>query len=323
MRYIGVDLHKRLLVMCVVELVEGNRRTVVNRERFSNKDTGRIEEFLRVHAPFQIVVEATSCYEWFVSLAEPMADRVVLANPRKLRVIAESTRKTDRLDAQVLAEFLALGMIPESHRPSARLRAHRTLVRHRCFLKRRTTSVKNKICWILTRYNADVRDLFSIAGRNHLEQAPLSQADRFTVNQLLAELEHYVQQVKEADRCLREFAKDEPMAEREARAVLKTMPGMGPVTIAAVLCELGDVRRFPGQRQVTAYAGLAFGRARAAPSSKGSRRKDLIQRKNVPVVTIVTKCFKALPSLAPKFRRRSGSLGPLAFARRGALAIAR
>lgn len=146
MRYIGVDLHKRLLVGCVVEVID-NRRMVVARGRWSNHDPGGIVEFLRLHAPFQMVVEATSCYEWFVDLVEPLADRVVLAHPRKLRVIAESTRKTDKLDAQVLAEFLALGMIPESHRPTARLRAHRTLVRHRCFLKRRAGHSRSRLAF--------------------------------------------------------------------------------------------------------------------------------------------------------------------------------
>jgi transposase len=136
MRYIGVDLHKRLVVVCVVEVQDG-KRVVVERGRWSNQDTAGMESFLRIQVPFQIVVESTSCYEWFVELAEPFTDRVVLAHPRKLRLIAESTRKTDRLDAQVLAEFLALGMIPEAHRAPPRLGEHRTLVRHRCFLKRR------------------------------------------------------------------------------------------------------------------------------------------------------------------------------------------
>jgi hypothetical protein len=53
----------------------------------------------------------------------PEADsRLVLAHPKKLRVIAESKNKSDRLDAQVLAEFLALGMIPEAYRPTLRQR---------------------------------------------------------------------------------------------------------------------------------------------------------------------------------------------------------
>jgi transposase len=148
------------------------------------------------------VVESTSCLEWFVELAEPLADRVVLAHPRKLRIIAESTRKTDRLDAQVLAEFLALGMIPEAHRAPPRLREHRTLVRHRCFLKRRTTSVKNKLRWLLSRYNADVRGLFTVEGREHLRSVALSPGDRFAAEQLLAELDHYQGQIADMDRRL-------------------------------------------------------------------------------------------------------------------------
>ena len=49
----------------------------------------------------------------------------MLAHPKELRVIAESTRKSDRLDAQVLAEFLALDMIPAAYRPTPRQRQHR------------------------------------------------------------------------------------------------------------------------------------------------------------------------------------------------------
>ena len=73
----------------------------------------------------QVTVEATSSYKWFVQLVESLAGREVLAHPKKLRVIAESTRKTDKLDAQVLAEFLSLDMIPQAHRPSPRLHEHR------------------------------------------------------------------------------------------------------------------------------------------------------------------------------------------------------
>ena len=40
-----------------------------------------------------------------MQLVEPTADRVVLAHPGHLRVIAQSKRKTDKLDAQTLAEY--------------------------------------------------------------------------------------------------------------------------------------------------------------------------------------------------------------------------
>ena len=45
-----------------------------------------------------------------LELVDAQADRIVLVHPRKMRIIAESRRKTDRLDAQILAEFLAAGV---------------------------------------------------------------------------------------------------------------------------------------------------------------------------------------------------------------------
>ena len=49
-------------------------------------------------------------------------------------MIAESKNKTDKLDAQTLAEFLALDKVPESWRPTPRVREHRTLVRLRHYM---------------------------------------------------------------------------------------------------------------------------------------------------------------------------------------------
>ena len=58
-------------------------------------------------------------------------------------MIAESTKKTDRLDAQILAEFLALDMIPASYRHTPRHRKHRAMDRHSQNLQGRITSVRS------------------------------------------------------------------------------------------------------------------------------------------------------------------------------------
>ena len=93
---------------------------------------------------YQLVVETTAGYEWFLQTVESTADRVVLAHPGHLRVIAQSKRKTDKLDAQTRAEFLALDEIPKAWRSTPRVRQPRTLVRHRQFVLGRSTSVKIK-----------------------------------------------------------------------------------------------------------------------------------------------------------------------------------
>ncbi|MBU0717643.1 MAG: IS110 family transposase [Planctomycetes bacterium] len=264
MDFVGIDLHKKTISLCVVD----QERNVLDRRRFYCSEPERIVGFFEGRGAFQAVVEAPASYEWLVSLLEPLADRVVLAHPKKLRIIAESTRKSDQLDAQVLAEFLALDMIPEAYRPSQRERAHRILVRHRHYISRRLTSVRNKIRRVLSDYNADREDLFTQIGLTYLGKVAVSEADRFVLDQLRAAWEVSIAQLRAVEQRLRAFAQDAPSREAEARAVLDTIPGVGPGTVDVVVSELGDIRRFASQKKACAYAGLAPGGRESAGHRK-------------------------------------------------------
>jgi transposase len=264
MNFVGIDLHKKTISICVVN----QGREIVDRKRFFCSKPERIVSFFETIAPFRAVVEATASYEWLVGMLDPLADRVVLAHPKKLRVIAESTRKSDKLDAQILAEFLALDMIPEAYRPSKRQRAHRILVRHRGYLSRRITAVRNKIRRVMSNYNADREDLFTEAGLAYLSKTSVLEADRFVLDQLLSEWRSYTEQMQEADKRLAEFAAEAPVKEAEARAILDTIPGVGPVTVDVVISELGDIRRFDSQKKVCAFAGLVPGQRESAGRSR-------------------------------------------------------
>src|SRR5580692_11585287 len=104
MKYVGVDLHKQSISVCVM-VEDGQQRKVERRHSLRCADVEGIRRVFEQLGTFQVVVEATSSYEWFLLLVEDLADRCVLAHPKKLRVIAESKRKSDKIDAQVLAEF--------------------------------------------------------------------------------------------------------------------------------------------------------------------------------------------------------------------------
>ena len=255
MKFIGVDLHKKTISLCGMVVVDGKRK-VAFRKRFNCQDTASIRAFFERQELFQVVVEATSSYEWFLLLIEDLADRWVLAHPKKLRVIAESTHKSDRIDAQILAEFLALDMIPEAYRPSERIRQYRVLVRHRRWLQGRITSLKCKVRHKAGHYNADIASLFSERGLYHLAEIAMSEADRFETDHLLNQLVLCQDQLKEVDKQLRKFSKTAPATERESRAVLGTMPEVGAVTIDVVLSEVGDWRRFRSNKRIVSYAGL-------------------------------------------------------------------
>jgi transposase len=260
MLYAGCDLHKQTISVCVMNPA----RQVVKRARLLCANAEAIRRCFQELGEFEAVVEATASYEWFVRLIEPFARRVVLAHPKKLRVIAESTRKSDKLDAQVLAEFLALDMIPASYRPTPRQREHRQLVRQRDRIQRRLTSVKNRIRRMLANYNADRPRLFNAEGLVFLKQVRLSAADRFSMNQFLEEYDFGRRQLKTAGQQIEAFAALGPIREREQRELLRTIPGVGFVTAEVILAELADVTRFRSQSQVVAYAGLAPGQRESA-----------------------------------------------------------
>lgn len=266
MNYVGVDLHKKSITACVVS----QSREVLQSRRLMCVEPHHIEAFFRGLGPFEVVVEATVGYEWFLRLVEPFASRCVLAHPGKLRVIAQSTRKSDKLDARVLAEFLALGMIPEAHRPTPRVRDHRALVRHRQYIQQWITAIKSKARRVLWDYNADRPDLFTKRGQAALAEVPLSPADRFRLEELMAHLAFLRKGLKEANERLRAFAKEGAQSERDARELLRTIPGVGEVTSEVVLAELGDARRFTSIKKAAAYAGLAPGYRES-----GGKRKEL------------------------------------------------
>jgi transposase len=253
MKYVGIDLHKKTIVICVVH----KDRTVLERKKFLCADVKNITAWFAQLGAFQFVVEATATYEWLVQLLEPLAADWMLAHPGKMRVIAESTKKTDKLDAQTLAEFLALGLIPKAYRPNARQREHRKLVRHRAKCQQRISRLKCQIRQVAASYNADARALFQEDQLERLQQRPdLTAADRFLLSEYVGDYEQALQRLKAAKAELKRFGAGGSVVEQAQREILRSAPGVGEVVSEVVLAELGDGDRFHSLKDATAYAGL-------------------------------------------------------------------
>jgi transposase len=277
MKYVGIDLHKKTIVICVMN----KERLVLARKKFLCIDVVGITTWFEKLGQFVFVVEATASYEWLVQLLEPLAANWKLAHPGKMRLIAESTKKSDKLDAQTLAEFLALDMIPQAYRPNLRQREHRILVRHRAKCQQRVTHLKCRIRHVAASYNADHRQLFQADHLEQLQQRPeLSEADRFVLAEQVREYEQALKRVQTAKAELKRFAQKGSDAEKGQREILRSAPGVGEVVSAVVLAELGDGQRFGSLKDATAYAGLAPGKRES-----DGKRKDLpITKKGSPLL---------------------------------------
>ena len=112
MQYVGIDLHKRDLVIAV----EDERGAVGRARRFPCRDEGAIVAHLSALRPFRAVIEASASYRWLYERLAPLGE-VILAHPLRLRASIARPAKTDKLDAALLARLLRMDQIPESYVP--------------------------------------------------------------------------------------------------------------------------------------------------------------------------------------------------------------
>src|SRR5438067_2203671 len=102
----------------------------------------------------------------------------------------------------------------------------RALVRRRQQIRRALVRARNRLRHLLGNYNADRRDLFRAAGLAYLAGVPVSAADRFVRDQLLATWEHHRGQLAAVTKELAALAKKAPKAARAARECLASARGL-------------------------------------------------------------------------------------------------
>lgn len=131
MYYIGLDIHKKNTQACVMN----EKGKIIVNERFLSEIVA-INAFLDrlgfVEA--KVVMEATGFYQYIYETIEARGYDVVLAHPLKLKALTTGRAKTDRNDAEMLAELLRIDAVPASYVPSKEIRELRDLTRHRSSL---------------------------------------------------------------------------------------------------------------------------------------------------------------------------------------------
>ena len=114
----------------------------------------------------RVVLEATGNALAILRILEPHVDEVVLAHPKQLRAISHAKVKSDKVDARMLAELLAAGLIPPEGDQRTRVLCRR--VSRRLGLVKQSTAVKNAASAVRVRNlkrRPALSDLFGTAGR--------------------------------------------------------------------------------------------------------------------------------------------------------------
>jgi transposase len=250
MPYAGLDLHKREVEAAILD----DAGTLIHRERFPCTREA-LQAFARTHlsVTHRVAVEATTNTWEVLTILEPFVAEVVVSNPHRTRAIAEAKIKTDRIDAQVLAQLLRCEYLPRVWRPDRPTRQLRQLTTRRATLVASRTAVKNRIHALLHEALIPLPrpQLFSRLGRAWLATLPAEPATRAALDselRLLAGVE------RELD-LLHATLVQQGHADPRVR-LLMTLPGVDVAVAQVLLATLGDVHRFRDGQHAASYLGL-------------------------------------------------------------------
>lgn len=284
---VGIDCHSKFIAVCVLVNTNGQ---VLRVEREFGTEIPNLHaaaewitsQLARLGAPppppktgVRYTIESTGCYHLPVLAAFgglPSVVNPLLASPTR--------RKTDRLDARLLAYHALTGLWPTSFIAPVEVQALRIILRARQNAAQEGLRARNRLTGVFLKLGhtfttPDPPD--TPAGRAIIEDfmedrrpvhpgvanKPLPDHLKPIVKQLMDIMDDSAKRAKASVKQLAsalsacEFITQfgECISGPDLYALLRTVPGFGPLTIYTFIAEVGSILRFPSAKPLAAYAG--------------------------------------------------------------------
>jgi transposase len=255
---IGLDLGDRSSWYCVLD----EAGTVVLEQKLSTTPKAMKEVFGGMPRS-RIALETGMHSPWVSRLLGELGHEVIVAHARNVRLIGESRRKDDRLDAQTLARLARIDpqlLCPVKHR-SAKAQADLSVIRARAGLVRARTALINTARGLTKSYGERLRGC-NPRNMNPEKAEGLSPQLQAALEPLLAAIESLSERIREYNQRIEHVAQESyPQV-----ALLKQVKGVGTLIALTFLLTLEDPHRFRKSRDVGCYLGLQPGRRNSGQS---------------------------------------------------------
>jgi transposase len=239
---IGVDIHKRESQACVID-EDGD---VVEEKRFKTTPEG-FAKALSKYGPSPVVIEAVGFHRPVAKWLTEQGHELHLAHARDLE---KPKVKTDKIDAEHLAQLLRADLLPEAWYAPESIQKLRDLARHRQFLGQQYGRLKGKVKHDLYKHGHFVEDNPAATRGGRREIVKLQLPEITSTVQLLEAIQR---EMHAMDQLIAKVTTNDPSAE-----LLMTIPGVGAFTALVILAEVGDFNRFPTADKLASYAGLSI-----------------------------------------------------------------
>ena len=266
----GLVLGDRYSYLCLIETESG---VVIEEGRLRTSPEALRRRFAS-ERPLRVAIEAGTHSPWVSRVLEECGHEVLMANPRKTRLIYASRRKTDEVDAESLARLARVDpklLYPLKHRGEDS-QAHLAIIRSREVLVACRTQFVNHVRGAVKSFGAR---LPKCPARSFHKRAPepIPEALLPALGPVLEQIGSLTERIRDYDRQLQRVS-EEHYPETE---LLRQVEGIGPLTALAFVLTLEDPSRFAKSRSVGAYLGLVPARDQSGerdPQKRISKEGD-------------------------------------------------
>ena len=252
MYYCGIDIAMKSSYIYITDK-QGRKKSSGQIPTTAESFRQRLRPY--VQAGLSVAIEAGNQTAWIHDLLVDVGAKVTVVNPAKVKLIAESRRKTDKADAKVLCELLRLDGLPHPvHVPDKKTRSLRGLL----VARRQLVSARTKLCNVVRGMlrqegiQLPARYLTSFVGWQRLMGRSYAHEHIGVV--LDAYYQSFVSLTRSIQALDKQLAKRERQDTRTAR--LKTMPKVGRIASLTLLAAVDQVDRFGTSRKLVSYSGL-------------------------------------------------------------------
>src|ERR687889_587211 len=272
----GLDLGDKYSYLCLIDQESGE---VIEEGRLRTTPETFRRRFASEQPPMRIAIEAGTHSPWVSRVLEECGHEVLVANPRKLRLIYSNKRKTDEIDAENLARLARVDpklLYPIEHRGEEG-QAHMAIIRSRQALIGCRTQLVNHVRGAVKSFGAR---LPKCSARSFHKRASehIPEALRVALGPILEQIGSLTQRIRDYERQLETIAKEHyPQAD-----LLRQVEGIGTLTALTFVLTLEDPYRFAKSRSVGAYLGLVPARDQSGdrdPQRRISKEGDEMLRK--------------------------------------------
>jgi transposase len=298
----GLDVHAKTVMACLIKHGEKVHRTFST----MTDDLVKLKAWLVEAECPKVGMESTGVYWRPVFNVLEGAMDIALLNARDVK--GRRGHKTDKRDAEWIAEMVQYGLVEGSFIPPVSIRELRELTRHRESLVRQRVALANRIQKLIEGGNIKLgqvaSDVLGVSGRAMLRalaegqtdpqalvglahprlkpkepqliralNGTLTDAQRWVLRELLDHYEQTETAIARVEERLGTEVADrvDPFAP-EALRLLQTVPGIGEQVATVIIAEIGlDMTRFESSARLASWAGLCPGNHESAGKRSSGR----------------------------------------------------